>query len=360
MPLARLPRFPPKLDRGSATANEIRAGLPVRGASQWEPMSQAVLWLLGTGGTLVSAGPTAYVGPYSAGQLDGYIAAPGDSITHYFYHWPSPSAWNRMWCITLVAPNGLAQASGRLYFSASGEDHPWTIDASSYNDKTKGLVVVRHLEHWNTGTPAQLGVALQNDATSVSPVMFGGITCHELPVNGFTGGEINLAAGAPIHEGRVQIVADKALADSANESCINYARRNCVFSWGVDASAGVTISRTSFVGTSNIFRDSPPVLARHKNLGVNTGTFAVACKTDGVTGTLRVTATSGDSVDIPLAGFAGWHLGEITVDTEDLSRNEIDGGIRGGVRDQLLFEAIRTTGTNVQITGLCVGEAEPF
>ncbi len=356
MPAALLPRFPPVLDRGDPNANEIRAGMPVRGSSQWAPMGSAALWLLGTGGTLISAGPTAFTGAYSAGALDGYIAEPGDSITHYFYNWPSPYVYNRLWCVSLSCPDGFGQASGRLYVTTSGIDRPWAIDRSAFGPTTKGLVTVRFVERWNTDTPGQIGIALQNDASSNNSVMFAGITCHELPLASLSD-SVSLGAGAPIHEGRVKYVTEKAMTEGLATSVITYARRNCVFSWG--SVPGVTISRSSFAANSNILRDRPPVLARHKKLGVTTGNYAVACKTDGVTGTLRVTATSGDSSDITLAGFAGWHVGEITVDTEDLSRNETDGGIRGGTRDQLRFEAIRSTGTNVQIYGLCVGEAAP-
>ena len=84
-------------------------------------------------------------------------------------------------------------------------------------------------------------------------------------------------------------------------------------------------------------------------------------QTGGASVELRVTAASGDSVVISAtavaAATAAWFTGTLTIDRENLANADSGGQASRLFGDALTVELKRTGGTNVTITGLCVGEA---
>jgi hypothetical protein len=234
------------------------------------------------------------------------------------------------------------------------------------------------VESFDSMTIPYDGIAICDlDADSDTTVQVAGLSCVELPMYSattFGSSDTPLvdpktcATGSPIYEpssGRKSVNGLMQVGSSqvAGAGLIREARRCNLFSWG--NGVGVTLTDASYPGTSQFFESSPSIVARHLFNGTNTSTVKVAayakCTGAPATGNVRVTAATGGTCTLSFSSTSfAWQVGNLTVETEDLSRNATDGGLRGGSRETLLVEG-RTTGgmgSSITVAALHVMEAE--
>ncbi len=361
-------QYPPLVDQSgiAPSVQKIRAAFPVKSNEQWRPMRDGALWLLSTGGTLIAGTCCAFVGEPS-GSLSGYAApAGGGSISFYYYTWPHPNTYARLWTFSLVSSNGgmanggaglpvggTARGTITLSYLDSGQNKsfPFEIDASSWG----GVKLLTYVEQHHATDPEYVAVTLASLSTSTINVQVAAIACYEIPrvyVTGF--GNVN--AGDPIADPTMAALGLVMLdGDDPDASVRNYPRRSCLFSWAHPI--GITISSTSFTGVANVLRDPPAVLARRLRESSTVESVVVVIFSEG-DGEARVTAESGDVVTFTLGASAGFYQLDIEIDTEDYTQTTTDGGLRDGDRDFLTIEVRKTGGGDVEVRGIYVGEGE--
>ena len=357
--MAGVPSMPSILRVASEVGTTIKCATPVRGQGEWFQMAKTGMWLAGKGSQLVS------FGPYMS------LATPGAGFPCYTV--PHLQNLNWVWILSLALSAEGAHVSGHFDGAQATTLGEWTLD-SSRPRTPQHFIFYESFE--SMSSPYTFAPAVYIDSDEDDAVMVGLSAC-ELPMREITAfgsastpvvDPTTCANSAPIFEpgsgrksanGLMRIGSDT----TAGLGLIREARRNMLFSWSNPQAAAVTSS--SYSGSSPWFTDSPSVVARHSYLGTNTATVRVAVYAGSVgapnTGDIRITPASGGAaltLSITAGAFA-WYTGNLTVETEDLSRNATDGGLRGGTRETLLVEA-RTTGgtTSIQMTSMFVVEVE--
>jgi hypothetical protein len=349
--MAFIQNIPPQLI--TSGQNAIRAAAQIRGTATWQPMAQATNWVLGRGGSLVVAGP-----PWQT------TITAGGSRAFHFYHWPRKQNQFQIWYVSIQTTTQ-AGASGTVEVPNGTELGTWQIDSNVDAYQPQTFAFQRTVASPD-GTPADITVTVRNDSDSDAAIIVTSISGHELPrydLDTFTASPViddqTCATKAPIFEESSDEQSVNAVAVCA-DNAVTEGRRSCLFSWFYPS--GVTITAGSFPGTSNIFMLDPSIVARHLYSGTNTATVNVAvyAAMTGSTpaGDVKVTAASGASSTLHFTSASStWVTGNLTVETEDLSRLSTDGGLRGGTRETLRIEARKTAGTAIVVAGICIGEA---
>lgn len=344
MPVRVVPMTPPEMD-----TSEVRTGKPVKGNRQWWNMGKNALYIAGKGGSLSGFNPRKSIGV-------------GGSAFFHSYIWPRVENADRLWTVTIAGTQTGAEsifepanAFGLIVDSISGDQIGWSIGPGK--PQTFYLVA----SYSPTINPGEAALTITVNSSSATPVSVLSVTESELPrvtveptegPNGST-----LRKPHPIYE-----VANKsvsAVAEHAN-TLRNRARRNYLFGWCDSTGTGVTI--TSGPGYTPIFPAGilPPVLARKvRNADdVLECAWNVYASVNAGEAEVRVTAASGDTdtILVTTTGIDWQNPGAFDADSEEMARLTIDGGIRGGVRDALTFDARVTTATTLKVYAISVGE----
>ncbi len=346
--MARVPQFPGALRVAGQTGTSIRAANPVKGIGEWYDMANAQAWLAGRGAQLVSLGP--------------YIGALGSSTAFACTALPHIQLLNWIWMLSLARTSSAANVFGHFVGAGGTTLGTWQLDSSVESNTPQHFYFVESFAAAAITETMEFYPEVNTDSTSTA-VDLVGLSCTELPMYAVTTlgtAETEIVEpatcqnGAPIFDlasvtrresvsGLMRVCSDLG----STTGLIHDARRCMLFSWAHPD--GVEFTTTSFV---SLFVENPSVLARHLFNAVTVGTvrlgvFAAAVGGDA-TGEVRFTATSGDTETLSIAGAEAWFYGELDVDTEEVSRNATDGGIRDGVRDAITVEA-RCTGTTTSL-----------
>lgn len=363
--MAYVPLYPDVLTNVDDEGNEIRAALPVRGGGQWQSMANAVAWVLGKGSTI------AMVGPYL--DLD---AANGFAC----YAYPHPQNTNWLWILTLARTNSGANVFGHFEGAQGTDLGGWQLDSSVPLHTPQTFFFIETFDPALSSTE-EFTAALYVDSTSTSVEMVH-LSATELPASDMTtfgaGDDVvepsTCATNAPIFEiagatahASASGLAEIAYSISSGYGLIAEGRRVTLFSWA--SPVGVSTTSGSYVDLGMVqtaAASKPSIVGRHMYNGVITTTVRVGvyALVEGApnTGAVRVTAASGANVVINItSGTLAWYFGNLTVETEDMSRNATDGGIRGGTRETFIVEGGVSGGsTALGVFALHIGESDTY
>lgn len=136
-----------------------------------------------------------------------------------------------------------------------------------------------------------------------------------------------------------------------------YYRRGALFNWATGYEAGVLTSSDVF---ASLHPDGikPAIQTRLMYIGETVRTVGLAVFAAGF-GEVRVTMSNGDSHTFTIdSGYAedpgAWFVSSIDVETDDPDRWSIDGGIRGGTRDEITIEYRADTGESLSLYAVSI------
>ncbi len=367
--MLNVPSFPPLIDEVDADylrnpqggPGAVRAALPVVGSGQWEAWGEAALWGLAQNGPLILSGPSAGI---STGTFNGWI----------FYTWPHYQAVARLWCISLLhsaTDIDDCHASGVVQVD-SVEIGKWKLGPTDFGS-TKCFRFVQQLSA-QTDTPASVLLTISNAISSGGAGVYNmGINCYELPratldafgPNPSSYGAVRVKPPDPSGLQTGAIMVGGGDENSVSLGGLGHVvfdptqlraetRRSCLFShcrpssWQPD---------TSF---ESLFAKDPEVLARPRYAGESVVPIKVAAYGRGPSGSsVRVTASSGDTLSLALPTSNGWVVGEIDVEPERHQNWETDGGLPSAGSETLLVEGRRVGGSHgdCRVYAVCAAEA---
>lgn len=340
---------------GTANTTEIRASLPVVGLPH-KGCSQALNWLMGRGHPLAVLGTQVW----PAWQ------------TLFFSFWIHPDDLhpNFLWDISISAIdifNSARAVQGTI--TLPGMD-PYPF-ATAADGSVAKIALRQDVTASNTPqeTHVQITTTVLDPITSEEPLneiylIIHGIHVSETPqrrLNGFSTVMSTFEARQPIYAqvGAVSHESITALPNVMEVAKQSYARRGALFSyWSPFDDESQQSTSTSYV---EIFPVRPSVQTRLISKGQTRGDIKVnvAAYVSGGTGHVRVSMTSGDSLVFDVTSTTAAWVGEqtMTANCDDPARWETDGGIRGGTRDDVVFEMQAPAGQTITIKGLMITEA---
>lgn len=352
----RVPLYPPRI---TETGNTYRAAAPVRGDAQWYGLARANNWLYGCGGAL------AFCGPSGSAITPG---ATGDTTWRRFWVWPRNGAGgvyqNTTWFFALQLRSSSANgAEGTVQVGVSGLQE--TFDFELPDDKSR----IFHFVHVPPVSPEGEAIArVLPSADSAGNVTIETVSIHELPrvvlySNASRAGvhETSCKRGTPIYENTGTSIKYSAQAVWAQmHAAPTYNRRSCVFGWFHPD--GITSTSTAETGTGNIIVMSPAFQSRLLTNAASTVrelNWNIYAKVTGASavGIVKISMTNSETDNFVVTSTtAQWHTARtINVTTDDMTEADL---IRGGTRDEALFECWKTAGTSVTVYGISVGESE--
>jgi hypothetical protein len=358
--MARVTDFPGVLALPSQTVNDIRAATPVLGLGQWYEMALAQVWLLAHGGTLVMHGP------YT--DMDASQGFPCAVYSH-----PQNLTW--LWVVTLSRTSTGANVFGHFVGAGGTTLGEWQLDSSIPNNTPQHFTFTEVFA--SVSEDFEFIPEVNVDSTSHACDLIGlhgyELPAHDVTVFGSADTPIvepkTCTTHAPIYEAAgsahesVAGLAEVLYALSSGAGLIGEARRVTLYSWA--SPVGVSTTSGSLVAAP-IYESAPSIVARHMYNGVNTSTVRVRvyALVEGApnTGEIVITAATGGTVTLTITSASlDWYGGNLTVETEDLARNDDDGGLRGGTRETFTVQ-YRTTGgsTAIGLFALFIGESETY
>jgi len=304
-----------------------------------------------------------------AGAADDAGMAPGTGGAWKFWVWPRYENHVRIWCVTLVATSA-APAFGTITADDTADVTDWSLDGNltmGTGDPVAPRLFRLHQIGSASSTPAETVIGIDNDSNSTASVIVQNIACYEVPrveADSTYGVDLpTVKANTPIYESgtagddaSIQGVAKVARAAKT------VARKNKIFDWSLEGGhTGVTSTGTWVTVHTGLL---PTGMCRLLETGVTVRACGWNCRakvTGGdQTGEVRITMGTGDTdtITVTSTGFAWQTEGSIDIETEDPTRWDTDGGIRGGTRDTITIE-IRVTGTttSIELRSVSVGEA---
>jgi hypothetical protein len=340
---AKVPRHPTNID-----SIGIKSGLPVTG-SQWGSLARIVNWIVGRGGSLVTA------------CCYGKELAAGANQTFRFYISPRHQGLYHLWVVTM---RGGDRALG-IFTPNGGAAKDWYISG----DDVETLFFLESVAQ--SRTPAESYCNIELYGGSVDSAYIYQIALYELPRTvlelGSDHGPADLATVSHGQVIRTSADGDQSVEGvstgliTAKDAC----RRNGHFYWYYPP--GIPITTVDYPG-DNLFPLSPEVCGRKiyadddapDGTQGRTLTWRIYGKTStaGRVGTVKLETTSGESTTVTLSSTsAGWSAAaEIDVDCEDLSA---DDGRRDTTWEELDFNAkIDTAGSTFTLYGISVYEAD--
>ncbi len=358
--MASVPQYPGVIAFVDPDNNDIRAATPVLGGGQWQAMANAAMWVLGRGANIAA------IGPYLA--LDSTNGFP-------CYSYPHPQNLNWLWILSLSRTSSTDNVWGHFEGAQGTNLGDWQLDSSIPPH------IPQHFFFIETFDPALSSAesfvpAVFVDSTSTSVTM-AHLSATELPASSFTefGASSDIldpatcATNAPIFRGSggdrksAHGMGAIARALTAGTGLIGEGRRATLFNW----SSPVAVATSSGVLVDlGLFSTSlPSIVPRHMYSGVNTTTVRVAvfALVEGGTndGEVVITAASGDILTIPItSGTPAWYFGDLEVKTEELDRNALDGGLRGGTRETFTVQGLVVDGDALGVFAVHIGESDVY
>lgn len=345
----KVPEIFPDID---GVKDGIRASLPVRGQAQWRPIAQAGNYLIGHGGTLCSFGPAQ--------------VSKGGSVTFKFKIQPTAQHLTRLWIVDIDSsePGAEIGATGTLVSIYDDGTDTGTASADfSLAGKVPKSFFLRHDRDSGDGAPSNLeevSFAISNSSNSTTSIQVYGGTLFEVPK--FWLGSADPGVDDDKLVSPFPIVEDATSISEAFQGQID-AKSECyrkfLFGWSA-ANLGSIVASGTY---TNILTQDPYALGRLLRSSDTTRDVqwnARVSVNSITTASLRLSVTSGDSdeatgITNKSDEWIGWRT--ITIDCDQMNRIATDGGIRGGVRDELTFEAKTTAGSGgITVFGLIVAE----
>lgn len=334
---------------GTTTGTIIRAAHPVRSAT-WTAMADAVNYLHGHGGTLMSHPPY---------MTETGIAA-GSSMAAYTYEWPRYENPHRLWCVTIEAVTASKSAFGTI--SNGTESADWVLNSAGFGSVPTLVVATLQETVTASATPANVSLTIANNAASATSIRVVSVGLHELPRTALDAGYgVQYGVLAP----RNPIVGTTS-GDLSIESVHRHqrtaktvARKNMLFNWSYPD--GVSETGTSFV---DLWDFEPELRCRFLEQANTTRSVAWTAFTvcsSGASGEIKLTASqSGQTDTMSFNNTTGaWQTPRtLTINTEDPSRWTTDSGLRGGTAESVQAAIRRVSGgTDVTVLAIAIGES---
>lgn len=336
-----IPAIPPTIIAPNSS-NTIRAAAPVIGNGQWQTMSYSCLFLIARlGNSLVSAGP------------DGHTIAPGGDRVYRFWVWPHEQALSRFWILHVA---GLSVGGYTVTFEAPSGT---TVLSRSIDAKATANSIWVNLQEEipsPSSTAGEVTLRILNDSVSSGNIVLSAVTCYEVPrtifdPTGVAPSPSTNASGTAVFAEGTSTASINAVMN-ASQTARSEARRSSYFTW--HNTDGVVITDSSF---TDILPWPAYINARHLYLNENQRAvhWAVYAKSTGGDGQVEAVGSTTSTATVT-SSTGAWYTGSSDVATEDMSRIDLDGGLRSG-RATLTFKAKKTTGTSVTIYAICCGES---
>lgn len=345
----------PGIGVGTGNQSAVRTALPVIGRPHAATAS-AINWLMGRGHQLAVCGPM---------LIDATAAA-----TFSFWVWPDDIHRDYIWWIGLSGRDGLYRPrvyNGTVTLANIGSGTQ-TAAFTTPGDGSVYMLQMQQVAPAASNTPLELQCTIDAavpsapvDTEDIPYLLIHGIHIQEASQVFLDGAGVatsTLEARQPIYWdfGSPPATSITTLVESARYAHENYARRGEIFSW-FDPFATWSTTSTTYV---EVFPVKPAVQVRLIDQGQTRGNakVRVCARVTGGTGTVRLTMTSGDVVSWAVTNTVATWLAErtILVNTDDPSRWPTDGGIRGGVRDEITLEAVASSGETIHVSGLSMCE----
>lgn len=196
---------------------------------------------------------------------------------------------------------------------------------------------------------------------TVGVLLVHSIILYECPEVNIQNTGVNIVEpGSMIYDGYANRESIAGLERVTKELQTGYFRRGGLFNWSSGYSSGVNTASTSY---QSLHSDGikPAIQTRLMYNGETVRSVRCAIFVIGF-GNVRVTMTSGDSVTFTVAeaygeGAGVWIVDDLDVETDDPSRWDTDGGIRGGTRDEITIEYKADSGEQVFLLGVSIWDA---
>ena len=346
-----VPPLPPDFRIGTAgttSGNAIRASHPVRSRTWWS-MADAVNYLHGKGGTLMSSNP----------RVTGIPA--GSSAAFFTYEWPRYENPHRLWKVTIAASSA-AQAFGTISNGSDSAD--WSVDGASVGAGPALTIATLQEEVTPSATPANVSITVANDSASASTIAVRSVALYEIPRTELDAG---YGASQHIHAPRNPIVG-ATTGDITIESIARHARtaktvarRSMLADWydpdGVSSTSGTF---------ADIWDFEPELHVRYLEQANTTRAISWTAYTNvasGDTGEIKLTASQ--SADTDTMSFTNttpaWQTPRtLTVNCEDPTRWTTDSGLRGATAETVQAAIRRSAGAGagVNVFAIAIGESD--
>lgn len=323
---------------GTMGLGQIRAAWPVA-AQPVKSAAYAANWLLGRGASLIVDG--------------GHIWIPGSDgtqtrILRYKYH---VDAVHTAIGIFIVASN-------------SNTFVPVTINGTIYTVGTQATVIHYAIPNLSGDADLETNLTFEWPAGDVSDrnvLQIHNVQFYESPMIILpTSGAGPVEPGTLVYDGYDDRESISGLERAAEDLRATYFRRGALFNWASGYTDGFNTASTSY---ESIFIDStnPAMQTRLMYEGETVRTVKCAIWVIGF-GNVRLTMSNGDSVTFTVSepygeGAGVWMTDELDVETDDPSRFETDGGIRGGTRDALEVEYKADSGEQIFLFAVSIWDA---
>lgn len=349
-----LPKIPPMYPLGTPQRRNM---LPVLGNGQWTEHAQQANWVLGHGSALVTSGPA------------GFPMADAEVHEFRFKCKPRPQNHYRLWCVSFSADDDGGGGMIRSLDSATDYarvDVPATLqDLPGHTTRVVTFVTDDTDDDVDGDGFSEFGFEILVDA-DVDAIYMVSCTCTEMPLafaapdeiavdNVTFPDEASCESGQPIYDDELTPAqVGPAACAWAQVAAETNAKRSSMASW---------VSPVAAAGTSfaPIYGGSVPLLARRRysSDGAGNREIRVWVYAFGL-GQVKLTMTTGDTATLTYAAPLAyeWQTATISVDAEDLSTLDSEGGVRGGTLDQLLVETLHTIGEVFVVRCVCAGEID--
>lgn len=333
-----------------ASLGSILTGRPVR-SPPWYDAALALNWAAGRGAQLV---PEAYIGKTLQAAHIYRLA---------FYVRPTYPNLSRLWIMRAYgAASGVNLAVQDITPGGSG-----AARAVPLAGMPEVLRPIFYTAHRSAQSSALGNLVLSIQVDTESDAVLQTLQCVEVPRNrlALVGGDYGFDLGrtrpsAPIWADSGGDFGLHRLAEVAADPA-NVGRRASMFGWGVpywDNGAETTAFAKSTVASSGtpdtMFGLAIPITRRPSLLDLSTGasrpTDVVLCAAlvraaVGTSGSVRFTATSGDSLTVSHTGAGTWNwiTGLLETNTEDQDTAD---GLRGGAFDDVTIDWWRDSGSD--------------
>lgn len=313
---------------GTMGLGQIRAAWPVA-AQPIKSAAFAANWLLGRGVPLAVDGGHTWI-PGSDGTAT--------RVLRYKFHLDAVHTTYGVFIVALC----------------SADFVPVTINGTIYTVNSSATVI--HYGLPNLGGDADVEYTLTiewpaGDVSARNRLDIHNIEIYESPARILaTSGAGSVEPGTLIYDGYDDRESIGGLEHAVEDLRALYFRRGTLFSWASGYSDGFNTASTSY---QQLFGDgaNPAIQTRLMYTGETVRTVKCAVWVIGF-GNVRVVMTNGDSVTFTVAEPYGedagvWMTSGFDVETDDPSRYETDGGIRGGTRDEITVEYKADSGEQI-------------
>lgn len=319
---------------GAMTLGQIRAAWPVA-AQPLKATASTVNWLLGRGVPLV---------------VDGG------------HGWPELGAQTRS-LNYMYRVDSIHDTLGLLISmscSVSGGVIPIDIGGVVELVGSTPTFVYRAYANFGGDVESSLGLTFAWDG-DVGGVTVHNVSLYECPVIFIEeSGVENIEPNDLIYDGYDDRKSIAGLERAAEDLRTTYYRRGTLYNWANGYNTAVSNATTTYAA---LHPDGvwPAIQTRLMYNGETTRTVKcnVFARVTGGTGNVRITMTSGDVVTFNVTNTSNaWQTtADIDVETDDPSRWDTDGGIRGGTRDEVTIEYRASSGQTIYLLGVSIWDA---